>query len=233
VDVLVVGSSNASKMATSLRAKGKTVDILFSPGWTIRCHSAAEQLADQVKKVSTEEDPDLIVMQVMDNSSFYTVNRSRHTVKYSMTHNVTKLPQLKDNKSHVKQILLYMCQICLTIFLTNCVPNTPQVKITEDNCDAYFTQHVPNVTLCWCQIYSDVRQEDGRRQLPNLRPMMGSTTLRESCMSAREKPKQSTSSDHCGHFSTWWGKKNCLWVAPMPRYIVARCCNSFKTVNFL
>jgi hypothetical protein len=39
-------------------------------------------------------------------------------------------------------------------FLTHSVPNTPQVKPTEDNCEAYFTQHVSNVTLCRCQIYS-------------------------------------------------------------------------------
>jgi hypothetical protein len=73
-----------------------------------------------------------------------------------MTHNVTKLSQVKDNKSHVKHILLYMCKICLTIFLTHGVPNTPQVKPTEDNCEAYFAhaQHVLNVTLCRCQIYS-------------------------------------------------------------------------------
>jgi hypothetical protein len=66
---------------------------------------------------------------------------------------VTKLPQVKDNKSHVNQILLYMCQICLTIFLTHGVPYTLDVKPTEDNCEAYFTQHVSNVTLCRCQIY--------------------------------------------------------------------------------
>jgi hypothetical protein len=59
-----------------------------------------------------------------------------------MTHNVTKLPQVKYNKSHVEHILLSMCQICLTIFLTHGVPNTPQVKPTEDNCEAYFTQRV-------------------------------------------------------------------------------------------
>jgi hypothetical protein len=56
-----------------------------------------------------------------------------------MTHNVTKLPQVKDNKAHVTHILLDMCQICLTIFfLTHGVPNAPQVKLTEDNCEAYF-----------------------------------------------------------------------------------------------
>jgi hypothetical protein len=73
-----------------------------------------------------------------------------------MTHNVTKLPKVKDNKSQVKHILLHMCQICLTIFLTHGVPNTTQVKPTEDDCEAYFTQHVLNVTLCRCQIYSVV-----------------------------------------------------------------------------
>jgi hypothetical protein len=41
-------------------------------------------------------------------------------------------------------------------FLTHGVPNTPQVNLTEDNCEAYFTQHVSNVTLCRCQIYSVV-----------------------------------------------------------------------------
>jgi hypothetical protein len=50
-------------------------------------------------------------------------------------------------KSHVKHILLYMCLICLTVFWTHGVPNTPQVKPTEDNCEAYFTQNVSNVTL--------------------------------------------------------------------------------------
>jgi hypothetical protein len=74
-----------------------------------------------------------------------------------MKHNVTKLPQVKDNKSNVQHILHNMCQICLTIFLTHGVPKTPQVKLTEDNCEAYFTQyilHVSNATLCRCQIYS-------------------------------------------------------------------------------
>jgi hypothetical protein len=86
------------------------------------------------------------------------------STKSKMTHNVTKLPQVKDNKSHVKHILLYMCQICLKIFLTLGVPNTPQVKPTEDNCEAYFTQHVSNVTLCRCQIYSELCSVNRKRQ---------------------------------------------------------------------
>jgi hypothetical protein len=49
-----------------------------------------------------------------------------------MTHNVTKLPQVKDNNA--SQFFL--------------------VKPTEDICEAYFAQHVLNVTLRRCQIYS-------------------------------------------------------------------------------
>jgi hypothetical protein len=74
--------------------------------------------------------------------------------KSNMTHNVTKLLQMKDNMSHVNHILLHKCQICLTNFSTHSVPNTTQVKRTEDNCEANFTQHVSRVTLCRCQIYS-------------------------------------------------------------------------------
>jgi hypothetical protein len=44
-------------------------------------------------------------------------------------------------------------------FLTHGVPNTPQLKPTEDNCEEYFTPHVSNVTLCRCQIYSVARGE--------------------------------------------------------------------------
>jgi hypothetical protein len=39
-------------------------------------------------------------------------------------------------------------------FFTHGVPNTPQMKPTEDNRESYFKQHVSNVTLCRCQIYS-------------------------------------------------------------------------------
>jgi hypothetical protein len=56
--------------------------------------------------------------------------------------------------SHMWSIFCFMCQTCLLHFFTHGVPNTHQVKSTEDYCEAYFTQHVSNVTLCRCQIYS-------------------------------------------------------------------------------
>jgi hypothetical protein len=34
-DLLLVGSSNASKMAAMLTSRGKSTGLLFSPGWTI------------------------------------------------------------------------------------------------------------------------------------------------------------------------------------------------------
>jgi hypothetical protein len=70
VDILVVGSANAPQLATALRAKGKTFDVLTSKTWTIS-RAAAEHVAGQVKNVIQTEDPEIIVMQLIDTSSFY------------------------------------------------------------------------------------------------------------------------------------------------------------------
>jgi hypothetical protein len=70
VDILVVGSANAPRLATALRTKGKTCDVLTSKTWTIS-RAAAEHVAGQVKAVIQTEDPDIIVMQLIDTSSFY------------------------------------------------------------------------------------------------------------------------------------------------------------------
>jgi hypothetical protein len=70
VDILVVGSANAPRLATALRAKGKTCDILMTKTWKIS-RAAAEHVAGQVKDVIQNEDPEIIVMQLIDTSSFY------------------------------------------------------------------------------------------------------------------------------------------------------------------
>jgi hypothetical protein len=44
--------------------------VLLSPAWTIS-RISVEQLAGQVKKVIADEDPGLVIFQLMDNSSFY------------------------------------------------------------------------------------------------------------------------------------------------------------------
>jgi hypothetical protein len=97
-----------------------------------------------------------------------------------MTDNVTKLHQVKANKSQIKHILLYMCQIRLTIFLTHGVPNTSQVKPTEDIYEAYFTQHL---TLCQCQIYSVV---------------VALNSLWQSAAQCFALKRATTTSQHCG-----------------------------------
>jgi hypothetical protein len=53
-----------------LRAKGKTVDVMESPFWTISRNSVQE-LAGQVKAVIAREEPELVIFQLIDNSSFY------------------------------------------------------------------------------------------------------------------------------------------------------------------
>jgi hypothetical protein len=71
VDILLVGCNDtASKIATALRAKGKTVDVLSSPWRTVSRHNM-EQLAGQVRKIILDVDPDLVILQLLDNSSFY------------------------------------------------------------------------------------------------------------------------------------------------------------------
>jgi hypothetical protein len=71
VDTLLVGcNSTASKLASALRAKGKTVDVLAS-SWLTVSRTSMEQLAGQVRKIIQDEDPDLVILQVLDNSCFY------------------------------------------------------------------------------------------------------------------------------------------------------------------
>jgi hypothetical protein len=70
VDVLLVGSTYASTLAPALRARGKTVDVMESPFWTIS-RSSVQDLAGQVRAVIAREEPELVIFQLIDNSSFY------------------------------------------------------------------------------------------------------------------------------------------------------------------
>jgi hypothetical protein len=137
VDVLVVGAANAPLLATALRAKGKTCDVLTSKTWSIS-RASAEHVAGQVKAVIQSEDPELIVMQLMDTSSFYVRKEdgSRHLPRPG-----------PDGSLHLEG----------------------------------------EVVVCT----RDIQQE----HLRSLRPMFDAV-----------------------------GKKKCVWVAPMMRYVVAGCC---------
>jgi hypothetical protein len=137
VDVLVVGSSNAQKLAAALRTQGKHCDVLFSAGWTVS-RPNAEFVADKIRKAIADEDPDLIVLQLLDNSVFYARAEDGSRV----------LPRKgADNWYHVEGEL----QIC--------------------------------------------GRESQISQLEAFKPILDAV-----------------------------GKKNCLWVAPMPRYLHKNCC---------
>jgi hypothetical protein len=69
-DLLLVGSSNASKMAEMLSSRGKPTGLLFSPGWTITRQNVDHMAANINKKIA-EEDPAVIVLYLMDNSVFF------------------------------------------------------------------------------------------------------------------------------------------------------------------
>jgi hypothetical protein len=69
-DLLLVGSSNASKMAEMLSSRGKPTGLLFSPGWTITRQNVDTMAANISKKIA-EEDPAAVVLYLMDNSVFF------------------------------------------------------------------------------------------------------------------------------------------------------------------
>jgi hypothetical protein len=137
VDVLLVGSSNAQRLAAALRTQGKHCDVLFSSGWTIS-RPNAENLADKIRKTISDEDPDLIILQLLDNSVFYAraEDGSRALPKKGA-----------DDKYHIQGEL----QIC--------------------------------------------GRESQISQLDTFKPILDAV-----------------------------GKKKCLWVAPMPRYLLKNCC---------
>jgi hypothetical protein len=141
VDVLVVGAANAPMLATALRAKGKTCDVLTSKTWSIS-RASAEHVAGQVRAVIQSEDPDLIVMQLMDTSCFYV--------------------RKDDGSRHLPR------------------PGPDGVLHLEGE-----------VVVCT----RDTQQEHFR----SLRPMFEAV-----------------------------GKKKCVWVAPMMRYVVASCCEDIS-----
>jgi hypothetical protein len=136
-DLLLVGSSNASKMAEMLSSRGKPTGLLFSPGWTITRQNVDTMAANISKKIA-EEDPAAVVLYLMDNSVFF------------------------------------------------------------------------------------VRQEDGSRHLP--------IRARDGVFHATGELRVCTGDVQEEQFRTLRpifeiiGKRKCLWVAPIPRYVTRGCC---------
>jgi hypothetical protein len=70
-DFLVVGSSNATRLARALTQAGYTVGKILSSNWQITKESC-EQLAVEIARVIQQDDPGAVVLQMLDASYFHT-----------------------------------------------------------------------------------------------------------------------------------------------------------------
>jgi hypothetical protein len=66
-------------MSSLLTEKGKSTGLLFSPGWTINRRDV-EEMAARINRRVADEDPAVVILQLLDNSVFYvkTGDGSRH-----------------------------------------------------------------------------------------------------------------------------------------------------------
>jgi hypothetical protein len=96
VDVLIVGSSNAQRLAAAFRQKSKHCDVMFSASWIVSRQNA-ENLAVKLRQTLIDEDPELVILQMMDNSTFFAraEDGSRYLPKKGL-----------DDKFHVEGELL-------------------------------------------------------------------------------------------------------------------------------
>jgi hypothetical protein len=134
-----VGSSNAQRLGAALIVKGKHCDILNNASWTIS-RASVEHLASHVRRVITQEDPDLVIFFLNDNSTYYARGEDGSC-------NLPKKDQ--SGKFHIEGEL---------------------VISSRDTQAAHFAA---------------------------MRPLLEAV-----------------------------GKKKCLWVAPMPRYLLRGCCDN-------
>jgi hypothetical protein len=70
VDFLIVGSSNASKLIKPLGEMGYTSHLIYMPNWRISGDSVSS-LARKLTEAVADVDPDVVVLQLLDNSCFY------------------------------------------------------------------------------------------------------------------------------------------------------------------
>jgi hypothetical protein len=70
VDYLVVGSSNAARLARALDGMGYSTCLVSKPGWRID-RGSVEQLTKMVKNTISDQVPGTVILQLLDNSTFY------------------------------------------------------------------------------------------------------------------------------------------------------------------
>jgi hypothetical protein len=70
VDYLVVGSSNAAKLADAIADRGYSVHKIYYPNWRVDADNV-EELLKMVREAIEDKDPGTIVYQMLDNSCYY------------------------------------------------------------------------------------------------------------------------------------------------------------------
>jgi hypothetical protein len=70
VDYLIVGGSNASRLARAIDGLGYSTCLVSKPGWRIE-RGSVEQLTKLVKNTINDQVPGTVVLQLLDNSTFY------------------------------------------------------------------------------------------------------------------------------------------------------------------
>jgi hypothetical protein len=70
VDFMIIGSSNAARLTKSMNNAGYSVCKILNRNWRIT-RDSCEALARTVVKTAEEEDPEVVVLFLMDGSIFY------------------------------------------------------------------------------------------------------------------------------------------------------------------
>jgi hypothetical protein len=70
--VLIVGSSNAKRLHTAMVGDGSPADLIYEPNLKINKHSV-QLLEEKMKLAIKSKKPDLIVLQLLDGSVFFTL----------------------------------------------------------------------------------------------------------------------------------------------------------------
>jgi hypothetical protein len=71
IDFMVIGGSHAARTAKILIETGYSVCKLINTGWRID-RASCEALASTISTSLNEEDPDVVILQLLDSSMFYT-----------------------------------------------------------------------------------------------------------------------------------------------------------------
>jgi hypothetical protein len=71
VDYLIIGSSNATRLARAVESMGFSTCLVSKPSWRIT-RAGCEALAKAVKIAIENQEPGTVIMQLLDNSVYYT-----------------------------------------------------------------------------------------------------------------------------------------------------------------